>query len=193
MAHNNLGYALAETGEIDQAISHYRKAIELDPAYPQPHNNLGEALARKGSLSEAIKEFQASLKLNPNQADAYTNLGVANAQLGKVADAIDYFRKAVEFEPDQAHLRKNLGMALAMNRDLDEALLQFQEADKLSQGKDASVLEMLSSVYAMTGRVTEANETAKKALEIAAQQKNQQMIEHLKARIHEYESLLGKK
>ena len=31
MAHNNLGWDLADRGQVDEAIAHYRKALEIKP------------------------------------------------------------------------------------------------------------------------------------------------------------------
>ena len=45
VAHNNLGYVLAGDGQIDEAIGHYRKALEIEPDYAEAHNNLGGILA----------------------------------------------------------------------------------------------------------------------------------------------------
>ena len=44
LAHANLGIALKDKGQVDEAIACYRKAIELDPKFARAHNNLGNAL-----------------------------------------------------------------------------------------------------------------------------------------------------
>ena len=38
--------ALAGRGQVDEAIAHYRKALEIKPDYAEAHNNLGERLGR---------------------------------------------------------------------------------------------------------------------------------------------------
>src|SRR5215469_14652180 len=40
-AHNNLGAALAEKGQLDGAIGEFREAIGLKKDYTKAHNNLG--------------------------------------------------------------------------------------------------------------------------------------------------------
>ena len=37
MAHNNLGVVLAGRGQVDEAIAHYRKALEIKPDYAEAH------------------------------------------------------------------------------------------------------------------------------------------------------------
>ena len=46
MAHNNLGNALADRGQVDEAIAHYQKALEIKPDYAEAHNNLGDRSGR---------------------------------------------------------------------------------------------------------------------------------------------------
>jgi len=42
--HNNLGAALSAERKIEEAISHYKMAIKINPDYAAAHNNLGIAL-----------------------------------------------------------------------------------------------------------------------------------------------------
>ena len=42
---------------MEEAIAHYRKALEINPQYAAIHNNLGAALARSGNLTEAISSL----------------------------------------------------------------------------------------------------------------------------------------
>jgi len=44
VAHNNLGIALVAEGKIEEAISHYKMAIKLNPDLADAHYNLGIAL-----------------------------------------------------------------------------------------------------------------------------------------------------
>ena len=42
-AHNNLGIALRDAGEVEEAIASFRSAIALDPKFALAHHNLGAA------------------------------------------------------------------------------------------------------------------------------------------------------
>ena len=75
LAHNNLGAALAGRGQVDEAIAHYQKALEIKPDYAEAHNNLGAALAGRGQVDEAIAHYQKALEIKPDYAEAHNNLG----------------------------------------------------------------------------------------------------------------------
>ncbi|MDB4336863.1 tetratricopeptide repeat protein, partial [Synechococcus sp. AH-603-M21] len=53
-AHNNLGIALKEQGDLDAAIASYNTALRFQPDFPQAHCKLGNALQQQGDLDAAI-------------------------------------------------------------------------------------------------------------------------------------------
>src|SRR5439155_2478144 len=75
VVHNNLGYALQQNGQLDQACVECRKAIEIDPDWVYPHCNLGNALLLQGQVDEAVKEYRKAVDLDPGLAIAHSNLG----------------------------------------------------------------------------------------------------------------------
>src|SRR5262249_33225586 len=86
VAHSNLGNALRAKGQIDEAITEYRRALELKADYAGAHSNLGLALRDKGQLDEAIAEHRRALEVNPDFAAAHCNLGDALRLKGQLDD-----------------------------------------------------------------------------------------------------------
>jgi Flp pilus assembly protein TadD len=107
---------------------------------------------------------------------------------GKIGEAIPHLEKAVEYQPEDAETQGNLGLALAMTAKFAEALPHFEKAVKLSNGRDPAMLDLLAGAYAEAGRFPEAIETARRALAIATEQRNYELVEALKASIARYES-----
>jgi protein O-mannosyl-transferase len=128
MAYNNLGIALFEKGEVDEAIPQYEKSLQLHADYAQAHYNLGNALLRKGDVDEAIAQCQEALALQPNDPDVHIALG--NALLAKEAvdDAIVHYAKALQLRPDSSDAHYNLGNALLAKGATDEAARHYQRA-----------------------------------------------------------------
>ena len=72
-AHNNLGIALQEQGQLAAAVAQYQEAIRLKPDYAEAHNNLGNALQEQGQLAAAVTQYQEALRLKPDYAEAHWN------------------------------------------------------------------------------------------------------------------------
>jgi tetratricopeptide (TPR) repeat protein len=127
LAHNNFGIALASGGRVDEAVAHYRKALEIKPDYSEAHNNLANALAAQGRLDEAMAHYRKSLEIQPNYPEAYYNLGSILAGCGRLDEAIVQFRWGLAIR-DNAEVRYNLGNVLARRGRFDEALAEYRKA-----------------------------------------------------------------
>ena len=64
-AHDKLGLALVGRGQLEAAIAHYQKALEISPGNVEVHNNLSVALASRGRLDEAIMHCREALRIAP--------------------------------------------------------------------------------------------------------------------------------
>ena len=63
-----------EKGQLDDAMSCYQKALELNPYHASSHYNLGNILQEKGQLDDAISCYQKTLQLKPDFAEACSKL-----------------------------------------------------------------------------------------------------------------------
>ena len=57
---------------MDEAITHFEKAIMLKPDYAEANNNLGAVLFKNGRIQEAIMHFQKELVLTPTSSMHFT-------------------------------------------------------------------------------------------------------------------------
>jgi protein O-mannosyl-transferase len=165
IAHNNLGMALAAGRRFDEAIVHYKKALEIKPWYAMAHCNLGRALTTRSQIDEAVAHFRKALEIMPDYVDAYNNLGNALERLGRCDEAIADYKKALELKPDYADAYNNLGNALAGCGRLDEAMACYQKAFELKPDF-AEAHSNLGFALARRGRLDEAAAQCRKALEI---------------------------
>jgi len=85
-AHNSLPAALRERGELDQAIAHYRRSLELRPSGLVAYN-LGNALQQAGRTDEARLMFEKML--------GYANhLGLYAEEIGPSGESLGNFPQA---------------------------------------------------------------------------------------------------
>ena len=66
-----------KAGNLDQAITDYTRALEINPRYDVAYNNRGIAYRQKGQYDQAISDYNRALKINPRLAEAYYNRGNA--------------------------------------------------------------------------------------------------------------------
>lgn len=129
--HNNLGLALRLQGSVDEAIEHYRQALEFDADYAKAHNNLGNALLLQGNLNQAISHYHRALQAEPDFAEAHYNLGNTLQSQGKLDAAISHFRRALQVKPDYANAHNNLANILLSQGNLDDAIEHYRQALKI--------------------------------------------------------------
>jgi Flp pilus assembly protein TadD len=55
---------------LDEAFTHYRRLLELEPSNTTAHNNLGYIHWQQGRIVEAIAEYEATLHIDPADANA---------------------------------------------------------------------------------------------------------------------------
>jgi tetratricopeptide (TPR) repeat protein len=165
LAHNNLGNFLFEQGQVDEAMAHYRRAVEMQPAYATAHYNLGEVLRQKGQEDEAIAHFRRALEIRPDYADAHNSLGVVLLRRGQVDEALVHLRQALEIRPDRAEDHNNLANVLWQKGQIEEAIAHFRTAVEIRPAY-AMAHYNLGQILQQDGRVREAISHYERALEI---------------------------
>ena len=165
MAHYNLGIALSDRGKTDEAIAHYRQAIELRPNYAEAHYNLGRLLAQKGQLDDAVTHYEKALEINPVDAEAHNNLGVTLFGGGRVDEAIVHYQQALTIRPDYADASCNLANALVSKGDLDGAIARYSVCLELSPNQPEAEYDLASALL-RKGRTDEAIAHYKTLLEL---------------------------
>jgi Flp pilus assembly protein TadD len=73
--HSDLGNMLLAQGNLDEAVSCYRRAIDLKPDFPDAHNNHGYAFQQQGRLDEAVACDRRAIELKPDDPAVNRNLG----------------------------------------------------------------------------------------------------------------------
>lgn len=127
-AHSELGLAYQNFGQYELAISHNKKALEINPNHASTINNMGTVLFLQNDQNAAIPYFKRALEIKPNFRDAAGNLGSCYGTLQQYEEAILWFKKAVEIDPSYAPnyyfvalSYKNLGDEDAYNKWLAKA------------------------------------------------------------------------
>jgi len=129
-AYRNLGMAMMELGEAEQARQHLVEAALLDPKDAWPYVVLGNALVREPGKRDAAEGLLAKAhEIDPQDPWAMNSLGGIAMERGDLAAAVAWFSKALEAKPDFANA--HYGWALALS----------------TQGRDEEALERLGILF----------------------------------------------
>ena len=92
---------LANTGQTDEAIQWYEKAIALTPNDSDLRLDFGIALSKGEKYADAEVQFKKVIAAVPNYAQAYLSLGQLYLDWipPRDADAITAFNKAISLDP----------------------------------------------------------------------------------------------
>jgi protein O-mannosyl-transferase len=166
MAYNNLGIVLFQKGEIDSAIGHYQKTLEMKPDFADAEYNLGNALVQKGQIDEGLLHAQRAATLKSNDPEVQVGLGNALLHKGLVDQAIAHYEKALTLRPYYFAAHYNLSAALLEKGDLDAAIFHCRSALSI-QPEYGDAYTRLAIALAEKGQPAEAIRQYEKALQIA--------------------------
>jgi superkiller protein 3 len=118
--------ALAGLGRLDEAIVHFRNALEINSNAVEVHENLALALAGTGKLDEAVTSFQRIVEIKPDSAEAHNNLGLALFETGRPDEAVAQFQKTLAIDPGFTEAHFHLGSAFYQQGKAAEALAEWR-------------------------------------------------------------------
>jgi len=161
--YNNLGNVYRELGQLNDAISSYKKAISIKPDFAEAYYNLGILYQEFYQPNAAIKSYEDALAIKSDYAEAHNNLGVVFKEIGKLDEAIESHKSALFLKPDYAEAHNNLGAVYKEIGKLDEAIESHKSALFLKPDY-AEAYNNLGIIFLEIGRFSEAVESYEKAL-----------------------------
>src|SRR5688572_17450241 len=126
--HLNQGVINYHTGNLQQAIQDFDRAIELDPNLAVAYGYRGTAYYLLEDLEQAKQNYTKAIELDPGFADAYYNRGRIYYESSALNEAIDDFTEAIELKPDDAQVHYYRGYAYFTSKNYEAALNDFERA-----------------------------------------------------------------
>lgn len=90
---HTLGNKLVEEQKYNEAIAHYEKAIEIDPAYAAAHYHMAEAFEFKKIDEKAYDSYTRAITLNHSYAMLHIESGLDTLMSGPLGKAVAEFKK----------------------------------------------------------------------------------------------------
>jgi Flp pilus assembly protein TadD len=110
----NLGIALLQSGETEEAVRNFRLAAHVSPRNTVAQENLARALLEHGDATEAAVYAQRAVTMSPSEPAPHVLFGRTLAAQGRAADAIAQFAGVLEVDPVHAEAREHLCHVLSV-------------------------------------------------------------------------------
>lgn len=186
-AQHNLGIALSRKGMTEEAIEHYKKAIEINAKYEVAHNSLGSVLLGQGKIEEAIEHYKKAIEINPKYADPWNNLGNICSSRGRYKEAIAFFTKAIAIKPHLAAAHNNLGNAYKSIGNYKEAMASYEKATTIDPNS-AEINFNVGLFLTVRGDHDKARPYLRKALSLAGESGNQSLTDRIRPMLERRDS-----
>jgi tetratricopeptide (TPR) repeat protein len=158
-------------GHWDDAARAFQKVTELTPDNARAFANLGACHFALGHFDLALAAFQKSLSLDPTDL-AWSNIGTVQYYLGRYPESVAAFQKALALVPTHYENWSNLGDALRPipGRQKDAAAawergVELTRSELTTNPEDAQIRSYLALCLAKTGKVGEARDHLRRALQ----------------------------
>ena len=105
-AHFHLGGSLEAAGRLEEALTSYRRALDLESSENEAriHNNIGGVLGRLGRTREALRAYAEAEEADPAFPETQWNLAALNMELGNLPKARKHLEGARKLAPDDVRL-----------------------------------------------------------------------------------------
>jgi len=128
LLYNISGVCYKALGQLDAAVSHYERALAINPNYTDAHYNLAITFKAFGQLDAAVSSYERVLEINPDHSTAHNNLANTLKELGQLDAAVSSYERALAIKPDYVDAHNNLGATLKDLGQLDAAVKSYKQA-----------------------------------------------------------------
>ena len=134
IALNNLGFALSERGEYEEAIRYCEASLRIAPRFAEAHNTIGCARLGQKKPELAVAAFEQAVSYRPFSAMYRNNLGTAWHELKRYEEAVGAYDAALQVDPEYADAHYNRGNSLGALGQSTNAIASYERAIALRPG-----------------------------------------------------------
>lgn len=124
--YENLGRVYYSARKFSDAITAFKKALELDSGNFEIWFGLALAYKNDQKIDEAISAYQKAISIKPDSYDAYFNLAYLYLCKSEPYFAIDCYKKSLELKPDDSESEYFLSLAYLQVKDYENGLKLYE-------------------------------------------------------------------
>ncbi|MFK5950298.1 MAG: tetratricopeptide repeat protein [Methylococcales bacterium] len=123
-----LADAVRESGQWQESIKLYNKALSMDESQARAHNNMGPLMRHIQQMDKAIEHCKKGIELDSKNMVARKNLGDCYVQIEELEEAMDVYADAYDIDSENADLCVAIAKVWLEISDHNEASSWFQKA-----------------------------------------------------------------
>jgi len=143
-AQTNLGILYANQGELGKAVSAYKLATELNPAYIPAYVNLADLYRSQGDENKAVDVLRHALKITPDSDVLHHVLGLALVRQKLIDEAVEELQMASRLNPGNVRYVYVYAVALNSTGKPKQAVVVLEDAHNMFPDN----VEILSALVA---------------------------------------------
>ena len=124
--HTIIGQQALALGELDEALDHFNKVVEIYPDIEGIQRIIGTLYIQKEDYTQAAKHLELALK-EEESFETANNLGTAYIGMENYAAAEKHLKRALELQPESPACHKNLAVLYRDMGRVDDAGFHFEK------------------------------------------------------------------
>ncbi len=156
-AHTALGWLELADWDWRGADLEFKRAIELNPNFPQARTWYAQYLSAMRRFDEAFVQAQRAIELAPQDPDLLLHAALAYYEAGRVDEAIKRWNEVVKLDPNYWGGHQFLGRAYILKGMYEEAIAELQRSAELRNPGQVPVVDLalMACAHARAGRRAE--------------------------------------
>src|SRR5215831_7175132 len=168
--HLRAGHLFRADNDLEKAVLHFRRAIELFPYYTgdgNAYDALVEIFEKQGDDKQAAEMLAAHAKYDENNLPTLKALAALRTKMGDRRGALEALQLSFYVSPFDYAMHSEAGRLNLEEKQYAQALVEFQAALALDPPNIAEANYNLASAYHLLGKQPEAKHAVLRALEAA--------------------------
>lgn len=127
---NEIAYAYAMLGQMNDALTNMEKYVSLLPNEVNPHDSFAELMRMDGKFAQALEHYRSALRIDPTFDSSQVGIADTLLLMGKYDQAREAYAEAVKLAPDAAtrlQYRARVPQAYVREAKWDQADKGFEE------------------------------------------------------------------
>jgi tetratricopeptide (TPR) repeat protein len=132
ISHSNYAVLLQEMKRYEEAESHYKESLRINPDIAQAHNNYAALLTDMKRYEEAEFHYKESLRIDYEYASAHSNYANLLKEMKRYEEAESHYKESLRINPDIANAHSNYANLLKEMKRYEEAEFHYRETLRIN-------------------------------------------------------------